>query len=81
MKLYFKNLLLALDQLLNVLLGGYPDETLSSRFYRLAQKGCKIPMVIVDKVAMLFKYERHCERAYKGELLDHHLPPEMRKNK
>ena len=32
---YGKRTLIAVDQLLNTLLGGWPDETLSSRCYRL----------------------------------------------
>lgn len=31
---YGKRTLIAVDQLLNTLLGGWPDETLSSRCYR-----------------------------------------------
>ncbi|MDC3412513.1 hypothetical protein [Terrihalobacillus insolitus] len=30
-KRYFWNLLISIDQLVNTILGGYPDETLSSR--------------------------------------------------
>ncbi|ALF01681.1 hypothetical protein CPT_Percy47 [Caulobacter phage Percy] len=36
---YFWNLLIALDQLLNTLLAGNPDETLSSRAYKASLKG------------------------------------------
>jgi len=32
--MYLKNLALGIDQLLNTILGGLPDETLSSRAYR-----------------------------------------------
>ena len=34
-----KAILIALDQLLNTLTGGWPDETMSSRAYRLAVEG------------------------------------------
>jgi hypothetical protein len=36
---YGKRTLIAVDQLLNTLLGGWPDETLSSRCYRWARDG------------------------------------------
>lgn len=32
---YFWNILIGLDQLLNTVLGGYPDETISSRIGKL----------------------------------------------
>ena len=32
---YLKNILVSIDQLLNTILGGFPDETLSSRAYKL----------------------------------------------
>lgn len=33
-RLYFRNVLVAIDQLLNAITGGDPDETISSRCYR-----------------------------------------------
>ena len=36
---YGKRTLIAVDQLINTLLGGWPDETLSSRCYRWARDG------------------------------------------
>ena len=50
MKKYAYQLLIAADQLINALLGGYPDETLSSRIYRNA---ClKTPPVWIPAVVM-----------------------------
>ena len=37
-KQYIKNILIGLDQLGNTIIGGKPDETMSSRCYRNAQK-------------------------------------------
>ena len=34
MKTYLKNIAIAADQSINAVLGGYPDETMSSRIYR-----------------------------------------------
>ena len=38
MKQWFLNLLIAIDQLINVVLNGDPDETLSSRAHARCQK-------------------------------------------
>ena len=38
---YGKRTLIAVDQLINTLLGGWPDETLSSRCYRWARDGVR----------------------------------------
>ncbi len=35
---YFKNVLIALDQLLNTVCGGFPDETISAVCYRKSQE-------------------------------------------
>ena len=39
MNRYFFNLLIAIDQLLNALMGGDPDETISSRMGKYVQRG------------------------------------------
>ena len=44
MKRYFLNLLISIDQLGNTILGGWPDETISSRLGKLKRKhGGTIP--------------------------------------
>ena len=46
---YGKRTLIAVDQLINTLLGGWPDETLSSRCYRWARDGVRAwPRKLVD---------------------------------
>ena len=39
LKVYGWNLLIALDQMANTILGGFPDETLSARAHRKALAG------------------------------------------
>lgn len=75
---YLKNTFIAFDQLLNVIfLNGYPDETLSSRFYRWHRDGIyKHPMIILDKI--LFFDKSHCYESYESERLRRQLPPEFR---
>ena len=57
---YWKNLLIAVDQLVNALIGGWPDETLSSRAYRMAADGNPWAMYAIDGLANLFGDENHC---------------------
>jgi hypothetical protein len=60
MKLYIWRILISLDQLGNTLLGGDPDETISSRLAKLNRKGNKVG-VIGCKVLDVFD-QGHCER-------------------
>lgn len=80
-KQYIKNIFIWIDQGLNtIILFGYPDETLSSRFYRWNKNGKFIyPMIILDKIALLFGDKNHCYESYQSEKLNRQLPPEFRK--
>ena len=77
MKIYFLNLLIALDQLVNTVCVGYPDETLSARAHR---KKWKLEWYI----DLLFfwqtdgKYRNHCRSSYDYERARMDLPPEYR---
>lgn len=60
---YFKNILIGLDQFGNVVLGGSPDETISSRVWRRRRDSfiAKIAVNIIDWVALkVFGQENHC---------------------
>lgn len=39
---YLKNIFISISQLCNTLLGGDPDETMSSRIGKRARDGCKV---------------------------------------
>lgn len=82
-KQYLKNILIGFDQLVNVIfLNGYPDETLSSHFYRWNRDGVfKEPMWILDKIALCFSDYNHCYESYESERLRRQLPPEFRTEK
>lgn len=68
---------LALDQLLNAMLGGYPDESLSARAFRWHRDGKRsYPYRIIN--AMFFWMKDHCRSAYHCEQELRHLPPEYR---
>ena len=74
---YWKSLCIALDQLLNALCGGWPDETFSSRCWRWKVAGVRVwPWCVVE---CLFFWERgHCREAIESERLGRQLPPEAR---
>lgn len=72
-----KAVLIALDQILNAVFGGWPDETLSSRCWRWEQSGRRSwPRRLVD--ALLFFDPGHCQASYESERLGRQLPPELR---
>jgi len=71
-----KQFLIALDQLINTLLGGYADETLSARFWRTKHPAYHW----VDK---LFFWDHkglqgHCELSFESEVMRRQLPVEYR---
>jgi hypothetical protein len=77
--LYIKYVCIALDQLINTVFNGYPDETLSSRLYRTEQEGFLIGGIfrpIVD--ALLFMDKNHCKSSYESEMMRKQFPLEMR---
>jgi hypothetical protein len=75
-RIYF--LCLAVDQLCNVLLGGWPDETLSSRAFRMSGRTKTWTLAHNAIDTLLFFDTNHCEEAYINERQRRHLPPESR---
>lgn len=90
---YIHQLFLALDQLLNVLLAGWADETLSARSYRSACRDAgkgrwAVAQRIIDALFVwqdwLVKWRgqwrdaRHCQRAYWAEQMRLHMPADYR---
>ena len=73
-----KRILIALDQLVNALCNGWPDETLSSRAWRWEQNGKRNwPRRFIDG---LFSFDpNHCRESYESERLGRQLPPELRR--
>jgi hypothetical protein len=56
-KRYLLNILIALDQFINALFGGDPDETISSRFGKLPQCSfCRFVCRILNSI-----HYRHCK--------------------
>lgn len=66
---YLLNVLIAFDQLINTLIGGYPDETLSASAWLGEQQGRIIPKImrpVIDFLFLPFESD-HCRRAYESE--------------
>ena len=73
-----KAILIALDQLVNTLAGGWPDETLSSRCYRWARDGVRAwPCKLVD--GLFFWQREHCKSSYESEREGRQSPSELRR--
>ena len=81
MPTYLHNLLVAIDQLVNTVLGGWPDETMSSRAWRWHVAGIRSwPCAVIDT---LFFWDRsanmgHCELSWQSERTGRQIPPELR---
>lgn len=72
----------ALDQLANTLLGGWADETISSRINRNAERGywyAKFMRCVLNLVLTPIK-RNHCQQAYLSEITRAQLPPAFRRN-
>lgn len=68
MKQYVINLLITLDQLVNTILRGNPDETLSSRAHRMRAKGHPAWGWAAGAIDTLFFWEAdHCRTSWERE--------------
>ena len=80
MRHWLFQVLVALDQLVNALLGGWADETLSSRAWRMEVKGRPWGLVLrplIDVLALPFERD-HCRLSFESEREQRQSPPEMR---
>lgn len=73
-----KNIALGIDQLINTIFGGTPDETLSARCFRLAVT-TKPPELIAEfamrQIDRIFFWQKaHCYNAFLNELERKQLP-------
>lgn len=75
---YLHQVVIAIDQLVNALTGGWADETLSARAWRLRERrGWGIARRVID--ALFFWQEGHCLDAWLYERKRGHLPPGVRR--
>ncbi len=82
MKQYLLNVAIAVDQTLNALRGGSPDETLSAAAWRTEQKGRWLGRVFRPLIDLLFSlFEKdHCRKSFESERDGRHLPKEYVEN-
>lgn len=74
---YSKKVLIAIDQLINAIIGGWPDESISSRSYRWEKDGKRSwTRKLID--AIFFWEDQHCYASYVSEREGRQLPPELR---
>ena len=81
MKQYLLNVAIAIDQTLNALRGGSPDETLSAAVWRTEHKGRWLGRVfrpLIDLVFALLEKD-HCRKSFESERDGRHLPKEYQK--
>lgn len=73
-----KQLGIALAQLVNVVCGGYADETISARAWRCAHKAKRwdIAMRVINRI--VWWQNNHCRGAWAMEKDRRHLPPAYR---
>ena len=77
---WLQQVLIAIDQLANALLGGWADETLSSCAYRMERAGRpwgRITRPLID--AIFFFQPDHCRNAFECERQRVQAPPETRR--
>lgn len=71
-----KQILIAIDQLINAIFGGWADETLSARCWRCRERQ---PYKLLEPVInRLFFDPMHCFYSYISERKRAQLPPEYR---
>lgn len=77
---YCKAICIGLDQLINALFGGWPDETISSRAWRWELAGVRSwPRRLLDGLALILGDKDHCRESFESERLGRQLPPELRR--
>ncbi len=79
MRFLVLQLVISIDQLFNVLLGGYADETLSSRAWRAYYDKKPFGLVFKPVIDTIFFFDKdHCFNSFLSERLDRQQPPENR---
>ena len=73
--MYLKNLLIGVDQLINTVFAGAPDETMSARAWRMEYES-KLPGKILRPLidALFFFDPNHCQSSFESERTRNQLP-------
>ena len=76
---YIQRNVIALDQAVNALLGGFPDETLSARCGRkIEHQPYKAFAKVIDVIFYPFQGPNHCVNAYAKEKALYQFPKEYK---
>lgn len=90
---FWRELFIVCDQVVNVLTGGYAEETLSARAFRAHRKARLLGRLLMPPIDWLFAWQgqdeevnqaagrvidAHCERAYWKEVLRRDSDPDYR---
>lgn len=76
---YLRHIGVGLTQLLNTVLGGWPDESTSSRMWRLEQQGHPAGALLRPVIDRLFFWQaEHCRKANEAERTRYQFPPILR---
>lgn len=87
MKAYFLQVLIGLSQLGNAALGGYADESMSARAWRLSERGYLSGRILRRLIDALFfvitlgRQRHHCQDAYISERSRAQQHPYYRKDR
>ncbi len=74
-----KQFLIAFDQLINTILGGYADETLSARAWRAEAKGRFLGKVFRPLIDFILFFDKdHCYNSYLSEVQKRQFPRDYR---
>ena len=73
-----KQVLIAADQLVNAIFGGWADETLSARVWRNQGNSWywKLLLKVIDGI--FFWQDNHCQKSFDSEVLRRHFPDAYR---
>lgn len=71
---------IAIDQLLNALLWGWADETLSARAWRMRHKKTRWYWTVNIINGLFFWQANHCQASYESEKQQRHISPEYRRD-
>ena len=73
-----EQILLGIDQLINTVLWGYADESLSARSWRNQYKKRRYAISVKVINCVFFWQKNHCQEAYSSEKKRRQLPTEYR---
>lgn len=66
MKLYIYNLLISIDQLINTIFGGAPDQTISSRLWKHRDNRVAYMLVIIVDLIFHWHEQEHCRKSFES---------------